>query len=87
MSCPTDRTEFQEQSSPQGYVKSSRVETVEWDGTKDVTITWENVRDITLTILKVDEQTGVSLSNACFDVYADGKFITSVTTNDNGVAV
>lgn len=75
-----------EQSSPQGYVKSSRVETVEWDGTKDVTITWENVRDITLTILKVDEQTGVSLSNACFDVYADGKFITSVTTNDNGVA-
>ena len=75
-----------EQSPPDGYVKSSRVETVEWDGTKDVTITWENVRDISLTILKVDEQTGVSLPNACFDVFADGKFITSVTTNDDGEA-
>lgn len=75
-----------EQSPPQGYVKSSRVETVEWDGTKDVLITWENVRDISLTILKVDEQTGVSLANATFDVYADGKLITSVTTNDDGVA-
>ena len=28
-----------EQSPPDGYVKSSRVETVEWDGTKDVLIT------------------------------------------------
>ena len=75
-----------EQSPPDGYLKSSRVETVEWDGTKDVLITWENVRDISLTILKVDEQTGVSLPNATFDVYADGKLITSVTTNDNGEA-
>ncbi|WP_160667675.1 SpaA isopeptide-forming pilin-related protein, partial [Colidextribacter sp. OB.20] len=75
-----------EQSPPDGYLKSSRVETVEWDGTKDVLITWENVRDISLTILKVDEQTGVSLPNATFDVYADGQLITSVTTNDNGEA-
>ncbi len=75
-----------EQSPPDGYLKSSRVETVEWDGTKDVLITWENVRDISLTIIKVDEQTGVSLPNATFDVYADGKLITSVTTNDNGEA-
>lgn len=29
-----------EQSSPDGYVKSTRVETVEWTGEKDVTITW-----------------------------------------------
>ena len=75
-----------EQTPPQGYVKSSRVETVEWDGTKDVTIVWENVRDISLTIIKVDEQTGVSLADATFDVFADGKLITSVTTNDNGEA-
>ena len=72
-----------EQSPPDGYVKSSRVETVEWDGTEDVTITWENDRDIGLTIVKVDEQTGVSLPNATFDVYADGQLITSVTTNDD----
>ena len=75
-----------EQSPPDGYVKSSRVETVEWDGTKDVTITWENVRDISLTVVKVDEQTGVSLAGATFDVYADGQLITSVTTNEDGVA-
>ncbi|MEY8317702.1 SpaA isopeptide-forming pilin-related protein [Oscillospiraceae bacterium 50-58] len=75
-----------EQTPPDGYVKSDRVETVEWDGTKDVLITWENVRDISLTIIKVDEQTGVSLPNATFDVFADGKLITSVTTNDNGEA-
>ncbi|MEY8404284.1 SpaA isopeptide-forming pilin-related protein [Oscillospiraceae bacterium 44-34] len=75
-----------EQTPPDGYVKSSRVETVEWDGTKDVLITWENVRDISLTIVKVDEQTGVSLPNATFDVFADGKLITSVTTNDDGTA-
>ena len=75
-----------EQTPPDGYVKSTRVETVEWDGTKDVLITWENVRDISLTIIKVDEQTGVSLPNASFDVFADGKLITSVTTNDNGEA-
>ena len=75
-----------EQTPPDGYVKSSRVETVEWDGTKDVTIVWENVRDISLTIIKVDEQTGVSLADATFDVFADGKLFTSVTTNDNGEA-
>ena len=75
-----------EQTPPDGYVKSDRVETVEWDGTKDVLITWENVRDISLTIIKVDEQSGVSLPNATFDVFADGKLITSVTTNDNGEA-
>ena len=75
-----------EQTPPDGYVKSDRVETVEWDGTKDVTIVWENVRDISLTIIKVDEQTGVSLPNASFDVFADGKLITSVTTNDDGEA-
>ena len=75
-----------EQTPPDGYVKSTRVETVEWDGTKDVTIVWENVRDISLTIIKVDEQTGVSLPNATFDVFADGKLITSVTTNDDGEA-
>lgn len=36
--------------------------------------------------MKVDEQTGVSLPNATFDVYADGQLITSVTTNDDGEA-
>ena len=75
-----------EQSSPEGYQKDTRVETVKWDGTKDVTITFENVRDIGLTIVKKDGATGVSLPGATFDVYADGEKITSVTTNDAGEA-
>ncbi|RKI65345.1 hypothetical protein D7V91_14440 [bacterium 1xD42-67] len=75
-----------EQSAPEGYQKDTRVETVEWDGTKDVTITFENVRDIGLTIVKKDGDTGVSLPGATFDVFADGEKITSVTTNDAGEA-
>ena len=75
-----------EQSAPQGYQKDTRVETVKWDGTRDVTLTFENVRDIGLTIVKKDAYTGVSLPNATFDVYADGQLITSVTTNDAGEA-
>ena len=75
-----------EQSSPKGYQKDTRVETVKWDGTRDVTLTFENVRDIGLTILKIDGRTGVSLPGATFDVYADGEKITSVTTNDAGEA-
>ena len=75
-----------EQSSAPGYVKDSRVETIKWDGTKDVTLTWENARDLSLRIVKIDQDTGVSLPGATFDVYMDGKYFTSVTTNDAGEA-
>ena len=61
-----------EQSSPEGYQKDTRVETVEWDGTRDVTITFENVRDIGLTIVKRDADTDVCLPGASFDVFAYG---------------
>ena len=75
-----------EQSAPEGYQKSTKVETVEWTGKEDVVLTFENVRDIGLTIVKIDEDKGTSLPNATFDVYADGKLLTSVTTNDAGEA-
>ena len=75
-----------EESAPEGYLKDTRVETVEWTGENDMELTFENVRDIGLTIVKVDEQTGVSLPNATFDVFADGQLFTSVTTNDAGEA-
>ncbi|MCM1149480.1 MAG: SpaA isopeptide-forming pilin-related protein [Butyricicoccus sp.] len=75
-----------EQSAPEGYVKDTHVETVEWDGTRDVTLTFENVRETGLTVVKKDADTGVSLPGATFDVYADGEKITSVTTNDAGEA-
>ncbi|MCM1233575.1 MAG: SpaA isopeptide-forming pilin-related protein [Ruminococcus flavefaciens] len=62
------------------------METVFWDGTKDVTITFEDVRDIGLTIVKRDADTDICLSGATFDVFADGELLTSVTTNDAGEA-
>ncbi len=74
-----------EESSAPGYLKDTRVETVEWTGERDVLIVFENVRDISLTILKVNEL-GTSLEGAIFDVYADGKYITSVETNSSGEA-
>ena len=74
-----------EQSPPAGYQKDTHIETVEWTGEKDVLLTFEDVRDPTLIILKVNEK-GESLEGAVMDVYADGKFITSVTTNSSGEA-
>ena len=75
-----------EESAPEGYLKDTRVETVEWTGEKDVLLTFEDVREIRLIIVKKDAQTGESLANATFKIYADGKYLTSVTTNDAGEA-
>jgi len=75
-----------EQSAPEGYQKDTRVETVEWTGEKEILLTFENVREPSVILIKQDANTGVSLPNATFDVYADGKKISSVTTNDAGEA-
>ena len=75
-----------EESAPAGYLKDTRVETVEWTGEQDVLLTFEDVREAQLLIVKKDARTGVSLSGAVFDIYADGKFLTTVTTNDAGEA-
>ena len=75
-----------EESPPPGYLKDTRVETVEWTGEKDVLLTFEDVREARLIIVKKDAQTGVSLAEAVFDIYADGKYLTTVTTNDAGEA-
>ena len=75
-----------EQSAPSGYVKDTRVETIEWTGEHDVMLTFENVREIRIIIVKKDARTGVSLAGASFDIFADGQYLTSVTTNDAGEA-
>ena len=74
-----------EQSPPEGYLKDTHVETVEWTGEKDVLLTFENVREIRVLIVKKNEN-NVSLGGATFDIYGDGKYLTSVTTNDAGEA-
>ncbi len=73
-----------EERAPTGYEKDTSVQTVKWDGTRDVLLTFKNVRQPTIVGSKVDGITGVSLPNASFDVYKDGKKIGSVTTDDSG---
>ena len=74
-----------EQSPPPSYLKDERIETVEWTGEKDVLLTFENVREPQLILVKKNEN-GVCLPDATFDIYGDGKYLTSVTTNDAGEA-
>ena len=73
-----------EERSPTGYEKDTSVQTVQWDGTKDVLLTFQNVRQPTIIISKIDGLTGVSLPGATFDIYKDGEKIGSATTDDAG---
>ena len=73
-----------EERAPTGYEKDTSIQTVEWDGTRDVLLTFQDVRKPTIIGSKVDGITGVSLPGASFDVYKDGKKIGSVTTDDSG---
>lgn len=75
-----------EQGRLDGYCQDDRVETVHWTGEQDVELTWENTRTIGLRVVKYDSQSKISLSGAVFDVYADGAYLTSVTTDDAGEA-
>ncbi len=75
-----------EVQAPAGYEKDSSVQTVTWDGTKDLTLTFKNVRQPSIVIIKTDADTNESLEGAVFNVYRDGSFITSVTTDNAGYA-
>ena len=75
-----------EQGRLDGYCQDDRVETIHWTGEQDVELTWENTRTIGLRVVKYDSQSKISLSGAVFDVYADGAYLTSVTTDDAGEA-
>lgn len=73
-----------EYRAPTGYEKDTSIETVDWDGTKDIFLTFQNVRQPTLVVSKVDGITGISLPGATFAVYKDGEKIDTITTNDSG---
>lgn len=75
-----------EVSAPEGYEKDTSVQTVHWTADKDVRLSFENVRKPTLIVYKEDADTGDVLSGAVFDIYKDGKRITSVKTDDAGLA-
>ncbi len=75
-----------EVTAPEGYEMDPTPQTVHWDGTKDITLTFNNVRKLTIEIYKCDENNLRSLSNATFEVYRNGQLVTTVTTNDSGLA-
>ena len=75
-----------EVTAPEGYELDDTVQTVNWDGKRDVTLTFNNVRKPTLIIYKCDAGNTRSLNGATFEVYKNGTLFTTVSTNDNGLA-
>lgn len=75
-----------ELNAPQGYEKDKEVQTFEWNGASDVTVTFQNVRTPSLVLIKMDKNTNESLEDASFNVYKDGKLVTTVTTDNAGYA-
>lgn len=83
---PVGSYKVYEVTPPEGYELDATPQTVHWDGRRDVTMTFKNVRKPTLVIYKCDEGNNYSLPYASFDVFRNGQRVTSVTTNENGLA-
>ena len=83
---PLGSYEVYEISAPEGYELDTEKQTVDWNGRNDVTLTFKNVRKPKLVLYKCDTDNLRCLPGAVFEVYRDGALITTVTTNDNGVA-
>ncbi len=83
---PLGSYEVYEITAPEGYELDQTRQTVDWNGRSDVTLTFKNVRKPKLVLYKCDTDNLRCLSGATFEVYRDGQLVTTVTTNDNGVA-
>lgn len=75
-----------EVAAPEGYELDSTVQTVNWDGKRDVALTFTDTRKLTLILSKQDACNHYNLPGASFEVYRDGKLVTTVTTNEAGLA-
>ena len=83
---PVGSYKVYEITPPEGYELDDTPQTVHWDGRHDKTLTFNNVRKRTLIIYKCDGGNNYSLPYATFDVFKNGQRVTSVTTNENGLA-
>ncbi|MBR4657570.1 MAG: Cys-Gln thioester bond-forming surface protein [Oscillospiraceae bacterium] len=83
---PLGSYEVFEISAPEGYELDQTRQTVDWNGKNDVTLTFQNIRKPKLVLYKCDTDNLRCLPGATFEVYRDGQLVTTVTTNDNGVA-
>ena len=75
-----------EVTAPEGYEVDGTARTIHWDGSEDMTLVFSNVRKPTLIISKQDSRTHIGLANATFVVSRNGQVVTTVTTNDDGLA-
>ncbi len=83
---PLGSYEVFELTAPEGYELDPEKQTVDWNGRNDVTLTFRNVRKPKLVLYKCDEGNLRCLPGATFEIFRDGQLVTTVTTNDNGVA-
>lgn len=75
-----------EVAAPEGYELDKTAQTVHWDGKQDMTLTFRDVRKPTLILSKKDSRTGYNLPGATFEVYRDGRLVSTVTTQEAGLA-
>ena len=83
---PLGSYDVYEVSAPEGYELDNTHQTVDWNGKNDVTLVFQDVRKPKLVLYKCDTDNLRCLPGATFEVYRDGQLVTTVTTNDNGVA-
>lgn len=83
---PTGSYRVYEKTAPAGYLASDEIKTIHWDAKRDMTVTFEDVRKPTLIIAKQDARTHYSLDDAVFEVYRDGRRVTTVTSGADGCA-
>ena len=83
---PVGSYKVYEVTAPEGYELDETAQTVHWDGKRDISLAFNNVRKPTLVIAKKDSRTKFNLPGATFEVFKDGQLITTVTTDDNGLA-
>ena len=83
---PVGSYKVYEVTAPEGYELDKTAQTVHWDGKNDVTLTFQNTRKLTLILSKKDSRTGYNLPGATFEVYRDGQKVSTVTTNEAGLA-
>ncbi len=83
---PVGSYKVYEVSAPEGYLVDSQPQTIHWDGLRDVDLRFNNVRKPTLILYKCDRDSGRALLGAVLEVYRDGTLVTTVTTNNSGLA-
>ncbi len=76
--------EISEIKSPNGYLLSNEVKTVNVVPGKTSRVTLKNTSTPSLRIIKVDKKNNVPLANATFEVYRDTVYIGRYTTGEQG---